>query len=43
MLYMSSPLKVNGHFGGTYRLHLEERAGMLHGLYDPEDGGNMFL
>jgi hypothetical protein len=36
-----SLLKVNGCFGGTYRLHLQ---GFLLGLFfDPEDEGDMFL
>jgi hypothetical protein len=44
-----SPLKVNGRFGGTYRLHLHLlvtcfHAGFLLGLFlHPEDGGDMFL
>jgi hypothetical protein len=45
-----SPLKVNRHFGGTYRLCLHAllatrfHAGFLLGLFfDPEDGGDMFL
>jgi hypothetical protein len=49
-----SPLKVNRHFGGTCRLHLQVRrisqaknqrgGGFLLGLFfDPEDEGDMFL
>jgi hypothetical protein len=46
-------LKVNQHFGGTYRLYLQQvassacfllRGSFLLGLFfDPEDGGNIFL
>jgi hypothetical protein len=43
---------VNRRFGGTYRLHLQGRiswpatcfhAGILLGLFDPEDGRDVFL
>jgi hypothetical protein len=48
------PLKVNRRFGGTYRQHTAWKqvagrvatcfhAGILLGLFDPEDGGDMFL
>jgi hypothetical protein len=48
-----SPLKVNRRFGGTYLLHIHSRirsqrgirwqTGIFFCLFDPEDGGNMFL
>jgi hypothetical protein len=46
-----SPLSVNRRFGGTYRLHLQGRrnkfskkpASKQVALFDPEDGGDMFL
>jgi hypothetical protein len=46
----SSPLVVNWRFGGTCRLHLQVRSrGIWHSgfllslLFDPEDGGSIFL
>jgi hypothetical protein len=44
-----SLLKVIIRFGGTYHLHLQARfptsfhSGILLGLFDPEDGGDMYL
>jgi hypothetical protein len=50
-----SPLSVNRRFGGTYRLHLQDRKNKLskHSafklvscwtyFFDPEDGGDIFL
>jgi hypothetical protein len=44
-----NPLKINRHFGGTFRLHVGSacyplHAGFLLGIFfDPEDGGDMFL
>jgi hypothetical protein len=39
-----SLLKVNGRFEETYRrLATCFHAGILLGLFDPEDGGDMFL
>jgi hypothetical protein len=50
-----SPLKVNQHFGRTLYLHLQGRIsqaryqcesgwqGIIFCLFDPDDGGNMFL
>jgi hypothetical protein len=47
---LCSPLKVNRHFGGTYRFHLQGviatcfHPGILFGfLLDHEGGGDMFL
>jgi hypothetical protein len=44
-----SPLKFSRRFGGTYRLHLQDRlsirfhSGSLLGLFDPEDEGDIFF
>jgi hypothetical protein len=38
-----SPLKVNLRFGEILQLATCFHAGILLGLFDPEDGGDMFL
>jgi hypothetical protein len=38
-----NPLKVNQHFGGTRRLATYFHAGILLGLFHPEDGGDVSL
>jgi hypothetical protein len=40
---LCNPLKVNRHFGGTCQLTTCFHAGILLGLFDPEDGGDVFL
>jgi hypothetical protein len=50
---LCNSLKVNRRFGGTYRLHLQDQDtrvkagaksnGILLGLFDPEDTGDIFL
>jgi hypothetical protein len=47
-----SPFNANRRFGGTYRLHFQEEEYAEHEnsakaggkqIFDPEDGGNLFL
>jgi hypothetical protein len=50
-IILYSPLKAHRRFGGTYRIHLQieaeqdtsVKAGILLGVFDPEDGDDMLL